>query len=173
MQSIISDHRLKRAFTWAQLCVLRVAAGLAELSFLHPLLPRWLRRRLQDDVSSLANIAATLIFLCACRRVALQRKGKTKRPAFAPRGYKLRARGGSWRAVVGSAVRRLLRGRSLGARLTLIANLLRDPEAAIAAHVRRLTRGFHRRGGLVLIFPARPQRRARARVADLVAIDSS
>lgn len=170
---IISNHRLRRYFTWARLCLLRVAAMLAEQSGLCAILPRWLRRRLQDDVAILAQIAAMIIFLSACKRVAPKRKPRTMRPAPAPRGYKPRVRGTAWRGVVGSKLRRSLRGKTLGVRITAILDVLRDPEPHIAAFARRLDRGFHRCGGVLLTQAPGPAPIRAPRLAALVAADTS
>lgn len=171
--AFISDHRLNRTFAWARLCLYRIAAFLAEQTGLHALLPRWMQRRLDEDVAMLAQIAAMTIFLSACNRMGPKRKIKRMRPDRAPRGYKLRARSGEWRALVGVKLRRSLSGRTCGARLTAILTVLRDPEPAIADVLHRLRRGFHKRCGFLLT-DAAPTARPRApHLPALVAADTS
>lgn len=152
----ISHHRLRRTFAWARLCLVRIAACLAEQSFLHAVLPRAWRRALEHEVAILADIAAALVFLSACARLPVRHRPKQRRPALTRRGAKLRNRSGEWRALKGFKLRRALRARTLGVRITAILNLLRDPEPAIADFVRRLQRGFTRRCGVLLTYAARP-----------------
>jgi hypothetical protein len=137
---------LPRLFAWAWLWLMKCAGLLIE-GGPEP------RRALH----SMACIIARLLVIRAGRRFPkLAPAKKTTRPTSAPAGFTRRvrvSRARIVRALIGSAVRRRLRARTSGARLSALFNALADVEALTDAIARRLARRLSRLCPLLPLHP--------------------
>ncbi len=137
-QRLPTNHRLARLATWAGLWLVWMDAFLAFVCGAHAPLSRQARAIAEDWLDRMSAFALKLIVIRAAKRRPAPRV--THR-----RASRARMRGGDMRAIIGSRLRRRLRSRDLRHRIDAIAALLRDPETAIAALLRRLARGLTRR----------------------------
>ncbi len=121
----LTDHRLARFMNWARLTLVWLVGAFAGLA------GEVSRRRLDCA----ARIVGQLIFLHVAARLRPRGSG-------IHRYGRLRAIG--VRAVVGSALRRALRGKDFAARLIAILSVMRDATHHITKLSRRLRRGLTR-----------------------------
>jgi hypothetical protein len=123
--SHITDQRLSRLSLWLCLTVMWFAANV---------LARLAPHAAERALAAYAHAARTLLVARALKQTALCQR--------APAISRIKTRNLTVRRVVGSTVRRALRGGSLAERARRICALLAAPERWIAAISRRLRRRF-------------------------------
>ena len=142
----IRPLNLPRLFAWAWLWLMKCAMLLIEGG-----------PEARRALNSMAHMIARLVVIRAGRRFPkLARAKATTRPVAAPGGFTWRtrvSRGRIVRALIGSDIRRRLRGRTSGARLAALFNALADLDALTDAIAARLARRLTR---LCPLLPVRP-----------------
>lgn len=127
---IIEPHRLQRIMRWATAffvwfvarCALWMASGGA------------VSRR---DLDKVARFTGKLVFVHVAARMTPRLSGKH-------RHGRLNLRGSEWRQLIGSRLRKAMRGHDFGARLYAILCVMRDLEKHVARAMRRLRCGLTR-----------------------------
>ena len=138
----ISNHRLARLLTWARLWLAWAAGVLAQFV---GALPESHQRGVRANLDQCAQLVARVIFLRAFARLdRLDRRNLAGIKRKEPAGSR-RSGGGGFRAVIGSSLRRALRGKDARAKLAALADVVRNAEFHIAKLARRLARGLTRR----------------------------
>lgn len=130
--------RFQRTLAWAGLWAAWAGAIIAGERGGRFRLARVFDRPVRAAIAHIAHVVACSLLLAAAARIA--RLPRWQRRLYGPR---LR-RGGMTRAILGSALRRKLRGASNAERIAAISRVLRDPEGVIDDLLRRLERGFSR-----------------------------
>jgi hypothetical protein len=130
----ISHLRRVRLIAWARLWLVGLSACGA-----------WwddFERAIDAHLDKISQMIVALIIL----RVAPYWRGRRRivRPAASPLQTRAFA-GGARRAFIGARLRRALRGRSIGARISALLGALRELEAHTSDAIRRMARGFTRR----------------------------
>jgi hypothetical protein len=122
----------------------------------------WLLKR--DTLNEVARMACLVVFLNLAARVPPPPLSKHRHGVKKERGVR--------RALIGSRLRKAMRGRDNAARIAAILDVLRHPERYIAHLMRRLRKGLTRRR-LVRSFHDDPCVQASANAPAPAALNSS
>jgi hypothetical protein len=95
----------------------------------------WLLKR--DTLNEVARMAGLMVFLNLAARVAP--------PPLSNHRHGVKKERGAQRAIIGSRLRKAMRGRDNAARIVAILTVLRHPERWIVHLMRRLRKGLTRR----------------------------
>jgi hypothetical protein len=141
----IRPEHLPRLLAWALLWLLKYAWFLVHGG-----------EEAKRQLARHARLIANLIVIRAAHRFVIDTKRNTHRPPSAPQGFDKR-RCVNWsvmrRAIIGCALRRRLKARGNGVRLTALINALLDLDAHADHVAKRMTRRLTR---LCQLVPARP-----------------
>ncbi|MEJ0058137.1 MAG: hypothetical protein WDM79_00365 [Terricaulis sp.] len=153
--SPISDHRLARLITWARLWLEWLLGCIVQAFGERGLLPRDAEHAVRRWLKEMAHTIACLIYLRVSSALKPYKSSSAKRPRNTPRGFALHTmpRNSDLRVVMGSALRRALRGGDARALLAKLLRIIRDQSVLCAKLAKRLARGFTRTRRLVASAP--------------------
>jgi hypothetical protein len=153
--SPISDHRLARLITWARLWLEWLLGCIVEAFGERGSMGRDVERVVRRWLREMAHTIACLLYLRVASSQEAHTSSGVRRPRNALRGFKLHTmpRNSDLRLVMGSALRRALRGGDARALLAKLLRIIRDPSAICAKLAKRLARGFTRIHRLVASAP--------------------
>jgi hypothetical protein len=134
---IITEHRARRLIAWARLWFVWFAAAFAAL------FETGSRASQRRHLDAAAWVAGSLVLIGVLARVPPPRRRSLHRHGT--------LRHATRRALMGSALRRRLRGRDPARRLFAILEIMRDLDRHVAALARRLRAGLTR---LRILYPA-------------------
>jgi hypothetical protein len=153
--SPISDHRLARLVTWARLWLEWLLGCIVEAFGERGLLGRDVERAMRRWLKEMAQTIACLLYLRVASALKKHNPSRAKRLRNTLRGFKLHTlpRNSDLRLVIGSSLRRALRGGDARALLAKLLRIIRDPSALCAKLAKRLARGFTRTRRLIASAP--------------------